>query len=226
MGAQRELVFRTWGGARDGAGRKPLGVRAGRPHVARPALRPAHPVHVTLRVVDGVGGLRCKAMYGAIDAATRAVAGRADFRIVHTSIQRDHLHALAEASSADALSRGVRAFQISAARHINKLQSRRGRVFADRYHARILTTPKAVRIALHYVLNNWRKHAEDRRLPFSRWPVDLYSTGLGFTGWSDLPTWTAPASYQPLHTRAPATWLLTTGWRRAGAISVHGVPGA
>ena len=225
VGLQQEMVFRTWGGARCGAGRKPDGVRARQPHTTRPALEPSHPVHVTLRVARSVGRLRCKAIYQAIDAATRAVVTRDGFRVVHLSIQHDHLHLLVEARSAEVLSRGLRAFEISAARQINKVTARRGCVFPDRYHARILTTPRAVRIALHYVLNNWRKHAEDRYHPLSRWPIDPYATGVGFTGWNDLGDWAAPTAYKPLETRPPSTWLLSSGWRLAGTISVRAVPG-
>jgi REP element-mobilizing transposase RayT len=182
-------------------------------------------VHVTLRVVSGVGRLRTKDLYLAIRAATKTVAVRERFRIVHMTVQHDHLHLLVEAGDARALACGLRAFEISAARRINRLERRRGRVFADRYHARILTTPTAVRIALNYVLNNWRKHGEDRVRPACDWPVDLYSSGLRFTGWRERITWTVPSAYQPLVTLAPATWLLRDGWRRAGDLRIRDIPG-
>jgi REP element-mobilizing transposase RayT len=225
VGAQREIVFRTWGGARDGAGRKPAGLRAGQPHVARPTLNARHPVHVTLRVRDGIARLRGRAMARAIRAAMRAVATRDSFRIVQLSIQHDHLHLLVEAGDASALSRGVRAFEISAARRINQVEHRRGGVFRDRYHASILTTPTAVRAALAYVLNNWRKHGEDRGL--RDWPVDPYATGVRFDGWRDraMTRWRAPPGYRPLDPSPPRTWLLARGWRRAGDIGTRDVPG-
>ena len=174
---QVELVFRTHGGKRPGAGRKPVGARAGANHRTRPGHDPWHPVHVTLRVVGSAAGLRRKDMYLAIREATIVSAKREEFRIVQMSIQRDHLHLVVEASSRAALSSGVRGFSISAARQINKAYTERGgdrrtgRVFADRYHARPLTSPRAVRNCLAYVLSNWRKHGEDRT-PFARtWNV-------------------------------------------------------
>src|SRR6185436_241830 len=42
---------------------------------------------------------------------------------------------------------------------VNRQLERKGRLFADRYHARALTTPRAVKFALRYVLLNARKHA-------------------------------------------------------------------
>jgi hypothetical protein len=48
----------------------------------------------------------------------------------------------------------VRGLAIRVARAVNRALGRRGRVFADRYHARALTTPRAVRHALVYVLMN------------------------------------------------------------------------
>ena len=233
--AQTEMTFRTWGGARPGAGRKPNGARAGEKHGKRPRLVPSQPVHVTLRVENDVSRLRTRDMYRSIRYATLAVAERDDFRICHLSIQHGHLHLIAEADGRTPLSNGIRAFEISAAKHINaaaskgRRQKRCGRVFADRYHARVLNSPKSVRNAIRYVVNNWRKHREDRR-PFARgWLVDPFSSGIRFSGWRELEDqlwmW-QPSSpdYQALWVWQPKTWLLRLGWRRAGPISVLDVP--
>jgi len=95
------------------------GKRAGAPHKARPFLHERYPVHVTLRVVGAVGNLRRRRIYQAVREATLITARREDFRIVHLSIQRDHLHLLVEARSKEALSSGMQGFQISAAKHLN-----------------------------------------------------------------------------------------------------------
>jgi REP element-mobilizing transposase RayT len=157
----------TWRQA-PGAGRKPKGPRPGGSHQARPDHDPRHPVHVTIRVVGSAAGLRRKDMYLALRGATIVTAKREDFHIVHMSIQRDHIHMIVEAECKKALSNGVRGFSISAARQINKAitargeDRRTGRVISDRFHARPLTTPRAVRNAIAYLLCNWRNHGEDR----------------------------------------------------------------
>src|SRR4029079_10068870 len=109
--------------------------------------------------------------------------------IVHLSIQSNHLHLIVEAEHKTALAKGMQAFQISAAKQINQIISkrrgvrRRGRVFSERYHARALKSPRSVRNAVAYVLNNWRRHREDRAELARTWGVDPYSSGVYFNGW-------------------------------------------
>jgi REP element-mobilizing transposase RayT len=222
---QQEL-FRH-GGRRKGAGRKPKGARAGQAHDARPVIKARHALHVVLRVVPEVGNLRRREMYRAIRAASVTAAARGRIRIVHISIQRTHIHLLVEANDKLALGIGMQGFQISAARHINTAlgeeRRRRGRVFCDRYHVVVITSPTQARHALSYVLNNWRKHAEDGTGTL----VDPFSTGILFAGWKELEgvdAWRIPAGYEPLVVGSPRSWLLTKGWMLRGAISAREVP--
>ncbi len=156
-----------------------------------------------------------------------ACIGRRDFRIVHTSIQGNHIHLLVEAGDERALSNGVRAFMISAARRLNVARRRSGKVFAARYHAVQLRTPRQVRSALAYVLNNWRRHNEDEAgIAQRRAIVDPYSTGILFDGWRDAPArFTVPPGYEPLPVSGARSWLLTVGWRKHPLIGLREVPG-
>ncbi len=234
---QVEMVFRTHGGRRPGAGRKPKGTRPMERHAARPEHDPRHPVHVTIRVVGNVEGLRRKDIYLALREATIVTAKREDFRIVHMSIQRDHIHLIVEAESTGALSKGVRGFSISAARQINKAitarggDRRTGKVIGDRFHARPLTSPRAVRNTIAYVLLNWRHHGEDRASFARTWRVDPFSSGPLFSDWKELEgspfLWPLRPTYQPLIVFRPRTWLLAKGWRRFHPlISLSEVPGS
>jgi REP element-mobilizing transposase RayT len=230
------MAFRTHGGKRAGAGRKPQGPRASERHEARPMHDFRHPVHVTMRVVGDVGNLRRREIYFALYGATIVTAKREDFRIVHLSIQRDHIHLIVEAEHKEALSRGMQGFSISAARRINKAttartgERRSGRVVSDRFHARPLTSPRAVRNALAYVLGNWRHHGEDRAAFAKHWSVDPFSSGAVFTGWKELEDspvlWKLPPTYHPLLVWRPRTWLLRSWDRFYPRISVREVPGA
>jgi REP element-mobilizing transposase RayT len=232
---QQDLTFKTHGGKRRGAGRPAKGKRSSEPHKVRRAHDPRHPVHVTIRVADDIGSLRRRDMYAAIREATITTARRQDFRIVHFTIQGNHLHLLVEAASKTALSRGMQGFQISAAKHINAAITARtgvrrsGAVFPDHYHSRALSSPRAVRHALAYVLNNWRRHGEDRAGLARRWKLDPFSTAVDFAGWKELESspcfYRPPASYKPLLVWLPETWLLRTGWAKYGPISVYEVPG-
>jgi REP element-mobilizing transposase RayT len=226
------------GGRRAGAGRKPNPDPRQRraAHRARPFHDPRRPVHIVLRVTHDVGTLRRRRAYGAIRRAAIAVVNRAGFRIVHYSLQGHHVHLLCEAADRVALANGVRAFCISAARHLNhaitrdrRLPSpRRGRVFIDRYPATPIATPTQARHCLAYVLDNWRRHRADRA-PWARTArVDSYSSGAVFPGWAerDGVPFRWPAGYQPAPVRPPDTWLLRIGWRRGGPPpSLDEVPG-
>ncbi len=85
---------------------------------------------------------------------------RDDFRLVHYSLQGNHAHLIVEANDADALGRGMKAVGARLARAVNQIFDRSGPVLADRYHARVLRTPREVRNAIAYVLLNARRHAE------------------------------------------------------------------
>ena len=228
----QQALFRH-GGKRRGAGRKPAGDRAGTPHTTRDEISSSDVLHVVLRAVPGVGNLRCREVYKAVRAASVTTARRTEFRIVHLSIQYNHIHMLVEAESAEALASGMHGFEISAARHINTAlrvggRRRRGSVFAGRYYVVVIRSPKQVRHVLAYVLGNWRRHREDRVGLPRRWLVDPFSTAVSFDGWKELegqPPWTIRPDYAPLVVTPAQSWLLCIGWRRHGAISVHEVPG-
>jgi hypothetical protein len=103
-------------------------------------------------------------------------------------------------------------------------------VFTDRFHEEIITTPRQARRALAYVLNNWRKHREDRVRVAQTWNVDPFSTGALFDGWKGREEakllWRWPRTYEPLVVYLPKTWLLRVGWTKHGRIAFDEVPSA
>ena len=215
------------------AGRKPKGARAGSRHKRRPEVTPRCALHVVMRVVPAVGSMRRRSLYKAMRDATITAALRERIRVVHISIQRTHVHLLVEAETKLALGRGMQGFQISAARNINSAlavggRRRRGAVFADRYHLEVITSPTQAHHTLSYVLNNWRKHREDRDGLARTWLVDPFSSGISFPDWKELDDkpvmWPMRDGYDPLFVRRPASWLLRQGWKLVAPISAHDVP--
>jgi REP element-mobilizing transposase RayT len=92
---------------------------------------------VTLRAHRAeLPSLRGAAPFAAIERALRGVLDRPGVRVVHFSVQSNHVHLLVEAGDARALSRGVQASAIRAARGPNAVLGRRGPVWSDRHHAR------------------------------------------------------------------------------------------
>jgi REP element-mobilizing transposase RayT len=199
------------GGRREGAGRKPKdGVRAGVPHRRRALQTPDVPLHVTLRLVDGLPRLRTRRMYQLVQRAMALANRFTEARLCHMSIQQNHLHLILEADSRRALSRAMQRFKISFAKNLNRELGRKGTVFADRYHTERLETPAQVKHALAYVLGNWRKHGEDRDGGPPR-RMDR----------KDLPF----PEDGPFPIRFPKSWLLTTGWKKHGLLSPWQRPG-
>ena len=191
---QMALRFRTWGGKRKNAGRKPNGSRTGVSHLRRESFERTCPVHVTLRTSDRVYNLRSRRCFAAIGSSIAAAAERFGVRIVQFSVMGNHVHLIVEAASSEALSRAMQGFSIRVAKRLNRVMKRSGKVLADRFHARTLRTPREVRAALAYVRDNARKHGLDSA---ARDPYASPNAGVAL----------------PL----PASWLLRVGWRRARA---------
>jgi REP-associated tyrosine transposase len=175
-----------------------------------------------------------------VEAAFRRGNERRDFRLVHYSLQDDHVHLLVEAKDRDALGRGMMSLTARFARGVNRVFRRTGKVLADRYHLRVLTCPRQVRNALAYVLLNARRHAAKRieRLRRSglkvdplpnRGTLDGASSARWFAGWRrdvavdrspPLSLGAAPAVAEP------RTWFLRIGWRMHGLLDPNEIPGA
>jgi REP-associated tyrosine transposase len=232
-GKIKQLAFgyRTHGGFRPRAGRKPVGRRAGEPHAARSAVVGRLPLHVTMRVVRLLPSLRSERVMTVLRAAFARGRERFGFRLVQYAVQPDHLHLIVEASQKKALSEGARGLCVRIARHLNAELGRAGKVFAERYHARALATPREVRRALAYVLLQERRHAVKRRVGMTT-SLDACSSAPCFDGFSrSSPRWgpegTDEAAKAARATVVPAkTWLLTVGWRRHGLVDPAEVPGA
>ncbi len=114
---------------------------------------------------------------------------RPAFQVVHFSVQGNHVHFLVEAKDSVSLARGMQGLNVRMARALNRLMERRGKVFADRYHAVILLSPTQAAHALHYVLKNRQHHAP------GRYPVD----------------WRDPFASTNGPLIAPRTWFLREG---------------
>ena len=199
------------------------------PHLPRGTMSRHRPVHITIRIVGGLPGLRRREGYKVARRALGLANRFEGVRICHLSIQGNHLHLIVEADDRAALTRAMRSFNITFARNLNVTLGRKGRALADRYHVVVLETPAQARAAIAYVLGNWRRHGEDRGR--GRRATDRLSTGPYFDGWT-LPTpdvlWWKDLPFPddgPLPIRFPTSWLLKNGWRRGGPLSPWQRPG-
>ena len=111
---------------------------------------------------------------------------------------------------------------VSLSRRWNRLWNRSGKVFADRYHRRDLTSPRQTLHALRYVFANFTKHTGRRigatlhhddgtseRVPY----VDHnFSTALYFPDWKEEYMEAKP---HDALSAPPRSWLLKSGYRRS-----------
>ncbi|MGZ3422179.1 MAG: transposase [Polyangiales bacterium] len=182
---------------------------AGISHRARPPVTPDRPHHVTVRMRHGTWNLRSQRCFARIRKALVGVRSRGTFRVVHYSVQGNHVHLIVEGENRRALSNGMRALLIRVAKQLNIEMKARGSRFEDRYHETVLASPTQVRNTLKYVLENHAHHVRGA-------VVDPFSSGPWFAGWSEavtMPSW-LPCASPP--TSPPESWLLKTGWKKAG----------
>jgi putative transposase len=192
MSRQLEINFRPHGGKRAGAGRKPKGAAALVSHVRRASFNRPSPVHVTLKVRHDVPNLRARARFQTIRQVLKAARGRHGVRLAEFAVLGDHLHLIVEADSTCCLSRGLQGLCVRLTRALNRVLDRRGSMFADRFHSRLLRTPTELVRAIRYVIDNACRHF-----------------GLPDTVCSSR----APDAQELLE--APRGWLLRIGWKRA-----------
>ena len=197
--------------------------RATRRHVARPEVIARNPVHVVLRV-DARGRQPAHASRLSRDPRRDRHVRRA-----HRLSRRPREHPVESPAPARRGRRQARALTRHAGLRDLRREAAQPRAPPPRAatSSRSAITPRRsrrptqARNAIAYVLNNWRRHANDLRSPYR---IDLYSSAEQFPGWE------TPHGYAP-RARAAAVrprrrrWLLTDGWTRAGPIPLDEIPG-
>ena len=179
---------------------------------------------MTLRLRSGVPALRTRAFLRELRRSFRESSERRSFRVVHYSVQRNHLHLLVESAGKEALGRGMKAISARVARATQRAFGLNGPVLHGRYHLRILRTPREVRNALAYVLLNARRHWRERHGAPPPERIDEASSARWFEGWRRAPGTREPPR-EARDVAPPRTWLLSIGWRRHGLIDPAEVPG-
>ena len=140
-------------------------------HAARPEV--SGPVHVTLRILAGLPNMRKPRTYRVIERAFRAGCEGEGFRVVHYSVLSNHMHLFVNAANKESLSKGMQALAIRIARALNNHWNRKGRLFFDRYHSRVIEPViHKIKRVLKYVLQNARKHG----VSVPRGQADPYSS--------------------------------------------------
>ena len=182
-----QLTFeRLLGGRRKGGGRK-KSPDSGVPHLRRAPVSGRQAVHVTVRVREDVPFLRqltlLRELHRCFEEARERPGGRMTgwFRLVHFSIQGNHMHFLVQGSDRETLTSALIGLLGRTAKAVNRVFGRSGEVFAERYHDRVLSTPREIYNVLRYLFENARRHG----MAVVKGRPDPYSSGLWFDGWKD-----------------------------------------
>jgi REP element-mobilizing transposase RayT len=194
-------------------------------HLTRPEHDAEQPLHVTLRRVAMGPWFRAERVHLAI-VAQLANAKRRGIRVLHYSVQDDHLHLMVEGGDRADLAKKLRFLISRIALAVNRVAGRRGSLFRDRYHRRDLASPRQVRNVIRYILFNTRKHADGYE------SLDRMSSAPWFDRWDPEnapdPELVAQARVHwptgsPIAT--PRTWLARAGWLRgSGPIAFDEMP--
>ena len=137
------------------------------PHRSRKKFRKGT-LHVTLRLRREVWDLRTHRCFRALKHAFARGCERFGYRLIHFSVQGNHIHTIhmiVEAPDVVSLGRAMKGLEVRMARALNKVMARRGPVFGDRYHAHLLRSPREAWHGIRYVLDNWVVHARRENQP-------------------------------------------------------------
>lgn len=139
-----------------GAGRPAIHDRGIR-HIARDEIKKLTPLHLTIKIEKDKAGLKNKFILKSLHSSIKK-ARKIGLKIIHYTLEYDHVHLLVETDNKTALARGMQSFGISFSKSINKIKKAQGKVFKTRYHYRKLKTPAEVKNVFNYIFGNSLKH--------------------------------------------------------------------
>jgi len=136
------------GGRRPGSGRKRIHSK-GVSHQRRERVTTKQALHVNFKVRTSIRNKEC------LQILKRSIqnARSHGLRVLHFSLESNHIHLILEASNNTVLTKGMRSLTITFAKGVEK-----GRIQIERYHLHVLRTLRETKNAIHYVLFNHQKH--------------------------------------------------------------------
>lgn len=159
------------GGRRPGSGRKRIHSK-GVAHRSREKVTTRTPVHINFKYRTPIKNKQCLKLLKKAIVNARSHG----LRIIHFSLQSNHIHLLIESESNEILTRGMRSLTVTIAKGLKA-----GRVQLERYHLHVLRTIREAKNAAQYVLFNQQKH---ERGTYSK--VDRYSSLLSLERAAEL----------------------------------------
>jgi hypothetical protein len=138
-------------------------------HTRREEIIAPRPLHLTIKLI------RADVQNKSILKGLRHAILRArlqGLRIIHYSLEHDHVHLYAEASDNKTLAKGMKALGGSLVKKIHRHLGTSGSFYKTRYHLRILRSAMEVKHVLNYILKNGIKHKRTSLV------IDPYNSAL------------------------------------------------
>lgn len=136
------------GGRRPGSGRKRIHSK-GVAHREREKVVSKTPLHINFKFRAQIRNKLCLRLLKRAILNSRSHG----LRILHFSLQHNHIHLIVEAESNLILTRGMRSLTMTFAKGLKI-----GKVQIERYHLHVLRTLRETKNAILYVLFNKQKH--------------------------------------------------------------------
>lgn len=154
--------------------------KAGRPaihdkgirHTVRPRIHKTTMLHLTIKVRENKADIKNKRILKLLHHAIKR-ARLQRLKVLHYTLEYNHVHLLVEATNNQILHKGMQAFGITFSKWINRLKLRKGTVYKHRYHFHALRSTRERKNALNYIFTNGVKHGRTR----SR--IDPYNSFVG-----------------------------------------------
>ena len=137
------------GGQRPGSGRKRLHSQ-GVAHRKREKINARTALHINFKVKASIRNKHCLNILKRAIRNSRAMG----LRVIHFSLQSNHVHLIVEATQNAILTKGMRSLTITFSKGVA-----RGRIQVERYHLHVLKSLRETKNAVYYVLLNEQKHS-------------------------------------------------------------------
>ena len=144
------------------AGRKAIHAPSIR-HRKRAEIKKPSSLHLTIKIAKNKAGVKNKQILKVLKRAI--LKGRsAGIRIIHFTLEYDHIHLLVEADCKIKLGRGMMRFGVTLAKGINHYRRDQGQVYKHRYHQRFITSRRDLKNVMNYIFHNGLKHRTATKL--------------------------------------------------------------
>jgi REP element-mobilizing transposase RayT len=145
-----------------GAGRPAIhdpGIR----HTERPLIKKPSSLHLTIKVEKIKADIKNKTVLSILKRAIQN-ARKQGLRVIHFSLEYDHVHLLIEAENNTTLGKGMQAFGVTFSKAINRVRKTTGKVYKHRYHFKAITSPKQLKNVMSYIFKNGVKHGTSKSM--------------------------------------------------------------